>query len=989
MANLSNINNKFLVTTGGAVGVGVTNPGSKLSIGGTTGSYDSGIGFQPTGTGARIYRTFIATDGSFRFDDVTAGYLTRLTIDSAGNVGIGGSPSAWALGKTIQINGSYGTINYNGISAILGIINAYYNGSAYIRQNVGYAGSIDFNTAISGGGFAFRTENTTGSAGDTVTLSTKMAITSAGNVGIGTDSPSEKLHIKSTTSGSFIRFEDNGGSGVYVGSRSDDLEFYAGNSEKMVILSGGNVGIGSTNPAVKLEIRDSTHTTMKIRSGNDDNILFAQAIQSSDARIGTDSNTDLSFYSNASERMRIDSAGRVGIGTTSPSSDISGSVTMLEINDATNNNLASLALKAGTVGSKWEIGALVSNALGFFDDGTERVRIDSSGNIGVGVTPESWGTSGDTKVIRISTMSSVSEAFTGLQLASNFYFDGNNDKYILSDFASSLLQIDGEFRFRNASSGTAGNNISWNERMRIDSSGNIGINGESNFGSSNKAVQLINGVYSGAFQIDSIGNIGLAQNAYQDGTWKYYQTNEAAILNLEDGEFKFFNAASGTADTGISFTERMRISSTGNVGIGTTSPDNKLQVVAGNAQVQAWFGETSYTNAAVRIGGDNFPGGRIFLQYDGDNSYIDSYGGHGSTQRYRDLTIASRNIIFKTGNTSGSEKMRVAESGNVGIGITDPLSKLHISGQSGTTGLPSLLLYGESPATGQRYGFNVSADQLDISALGTNARIGFYTGGNASSITERMRITSAGDVGIGTADGPDDVNSKLHVYKNAGDNTIVELLRLDCGENNHNVGKGGSIIWRDINVYTNTASITAQRTGNTGSSTLQFSLRGSEAMRITSAGNVLIGTDSTTVGGVGGHKLVIDATSQNLGIKTASGSNQAVRFANGSTAVGSINLTTSSTTYSTSSDYRLKEDLQDFEGLDMVSKIPVYDFKWKTDESRSYGVMAHELQEVLPDAVVGEKDAEEMQGVDYSKIVPLLVKSIQELEAKIKILENK
>ena len=105
--------------------------------------------------------------------------------------------------------------------------------------------------------------------------------------------------------------------------------------------------------------------------------------------------------------------------------------------------------------------------------------------------------------------------------------------------------------------------------------------------------------------------------------------------------------------------------------------------------------------------------------------------------------------------------------------------------------------------------------------------------------------------------------------------------------------------------------------------------------------------------------------------------------------VGNISTTSNSTTFNTSSDYRLKEDLQDFAGLDIVSKIPVYDFKWKTDESRSYGVMAHELQEVLPDAVVGEKDAEEMQGVDYSKIVPLLVKSIQELEAKIKILENK
>ena len=61
----------------------------------------------------------------------------------------------------------------------------------------------------------------------------------------------------------------------------------------------------------------------------------------------------------------------------------------------------------------------------------------------------------------------------------------------------------------------------------------------------------------------------------------------------------------------------------------------------------------------------------------------------------------------------------------------------------------------------------------------------------------------------------------------------------------------------------------------------------------------------------------------------------------------------------------------------------VYDFKWKADKSRSYGVIAHELQEVLPQAVIGEKDAEEMQSVDYSKIVPLLVKSIQELKAEI------
>ena len=66
----------------------------------------------------------------------------------------------------------------------------------------------------------------------------------------------------------------------------------------------------------------------------------------------------------------------------------------------------------------------------------------------------------------------------------------------------------------------------------------------------------------------------------------------------------------------------------------------------------------------------------------------------------------------------------------------------------------------------------------------------------------------------------------------------------------------------------------------------------------------------------------------------------------------------------------------------------MYDFKWKADDSRSYGVMAHELEEVLPQAVIGEKDGEEMQQVDYSKLVPILLKSIQELEDRVKELEK-
>ena len=91
----------------------------------------------------------------------------------------------------------------------------------------------------------------------------------------------------------------------------------------------------------------------------------------------------------------------------------------------------------------------------------------------------------------------------------------------------------------------------------------------------------------------------------------------------------------------------------------------------------------------------------------------------------------------------------------------------------------------------------------------------------------------------------------------------------------------------------------------------------------------------------------------------------------------------------------LKEDLKDFDGLGLVSNIKVYDFKWKAADERAYGVMAHELKEVIPQAVDGEKDAERMQSADYSKIVPILVKAIQELKAdndslreRIQTLEN-
>jgi hypothetical protein len=100
---------------------------------------------------------------------------------------------------------------------------------------------------------------------------------------------------------------------------------------------------------------------------------------------------------------------------------------------------------------------------------------------------------------------------------------------------------------------------------------------------------------------------------------------------------------------------------------------------------------------------------------------------------------------------------------------------------------------------------------------------------------------------------------------------------------------------------------------------------------------------------------------------------------------------TSSTTAGifNSSDYRIKEDLQPFNGIDKLMSMKFYDFKWKSDEGfRDYGVIAHELQEVLPMAVIGEKDGEKNQAVDYAKLIPIMAKAIQELKAEIDLLKG-
>jgi hypothetical protein len=185
-------------------------------------------------------------------------------------------------------------------------------------------------------------------------------------------------------------------------------------------------------------------------------------------------------------------------------------------------------------------------------------------------------------------------------------------------------------------------------------------------------------------------------------------------------------------------------------------------------------------------------------------------------------------------------------------------------------------------------------------------------------------------------------------------------------------------------------------------SPLVFGTNDAEKMRITSGGVLCVGTTSVLGGGgsealtgfnVGQSGVIVNNSNSDYNAyfakRTSYSYGGIIAFYAAGTQVGSITTNGTTTTYNVTSDYRLKQDLKDFAGLSLISAIKTYDYEWKSNKTRMYGVLAHELQEVLPYAVFGEKDGKEMQGVDYSKIVPVLVKAIQEQQAQIEELKAK
>jgi hypothetical protein len=231
------------------------------------------------------------------------------------------------------------------------------------------------------------------------------------------------------------------------------------------------------------------------------------------------------------------------------------------------------------------------------------------------------------------------------------------------------------------------------------------------------------------------------------------------------------------------------------------------------------------------------------------------------------------------------------------------------------------------------------------------------------------------------------------IAANTSDGSDTSRLSIGGGGDANSTGRG-SLVQYHGNEHASVAGAMRHFMGNVSGSYISWHLgSGSEAMRIDDSASVLVGT--TADGGVNGLTLKKYSTgvSQISNVSFGGGFAQHTFRYNGTT-VGSILTYTNATAYNTSSDYRLKEDFQSMTGVtERVKALNPVNFAWKFDGSRVDGFIAHEAQAVVPEAVTGEKDAvdedgnPDYQGIDQSKLVPLLTAALQEAIIKIEDLE--
>ena len=638
------------VTLSGTAPTGYQTFGATIGNGNTTyytinagSQWEVGIGTYSS-TGPTLARTTVLAssnsgslvDFSTGTKDVFVTYPAEKSVnqDASGNVGIGTSSPTRKL-SVVGAGNTYINVNSGNDTSVAGIL--FGGTTSPSNGQVVYDNSANSMTFVVGG-------------------SGRAVINSSGNVGIGTSSPASRFTVNSGAAGVVSNFTDGVAQGLALVTGTGYFGFYNPNygaitfrdgsngAENVRITDSGNVGIGTSSPDAKLDILGPSGDQIRLRTA-----------ETEEYRIGRSTSTGyLDFYGSQTgytgytfggvngERMRIDSAGKVGIGTSAPTDLLTvsnGSIASTIAGSGAGLQMGRIAMYSSALGAAYtnyggEIrsysgaGIDVSD-LRFYTANAaataERMRIDSSGNLLVG---------GTTPLGKIHLQGDV---------------NGNIDTWIRNDNAGSssraglVLNASGNsWRMGMGSSANNGNALTWNvdiggantERMRIDTSGNASIGTTAGLArlrvsaaASVNAPVLGNVTnYPAFFSNGDAGyGLGVGTSGVDGHVWLQAQRSDSATA---------YNITLNEAG--------------GNVGIGTASPSVKFQVV-GTARVNQ-PGATRY---------------RSDWYLESGNAYMNGFDDTGGV--YIPLSLNFNSYTF---NSGGSERMRIDTSGNLLVGTT-------------------------------------------------------------------------------------------------------------------------------------------------------------------------------------------------------------------------------------------------------------------------------------------------------------------------------